>query len=96
MPIFYTPYFSLDTVYSYCYFYIYRHVSFTFPDLDRNLWEEVTLMKVSITGQFVVFVDDSGTELHFSTRQLLEILKLLNISLCEEGIFIFDTLEFTV
>jgi len=53
-------------------------------------------MKVSITGSFVVFTDDAATDLHFSTRQLLEIIKLLNISINDDGSFIFETLEFTV
>jgi len=53
-------------------------------------------MKISITGQFVVIDDESGNDVHFATRQLIDIMKILNISLNEDETFIFDTLEFRV
>jgi len=53
-------------------------------------------MKVSITGQFVIIDDEAGNDIHFVTHQLIEMMKILNISLNEDETFIFDTLEFRV
>jgi len=53
-------------------------------------------MLVIIKGKEVILDDEKGHTLEFSTNQLLEILRILNISITDNGVFLFQTLEFTV
>lgn len=53
-------------------------------------------MLVIIKDKEVKLDDEKGHTLEFSTDQLLEIMRILNISTTEHGVFVFKTLEFTV
>lgn len=53
-------------------------------------------MKIIIKGNKVTFEDGMGNVLCMTTEQLIDIVKLLNLSIRPEGDFRFNCLEFTV
>lgn len=53
-------------------------------------------MKIIINGTKVTFEDGMGNVLCMSTHELIEIVKILNLSIRPEGDFLFNSLEFTV
>ena len=53
-------------------------------------------MRVLIKGTAVIFSDDQGHDITITTDQLLEFLRILNISFRDDGSTVFETLEFTV
>ncbi|MBA7496175.1 hypothetical protein ES702_06773 [subsurface metagenome] len=53
-------------------------------------------MKISIKGNNVKIEDEADVYVCMSTDQLLEIMRVLNASMNQDGGFIFDLLEFTV
>jgi len=53
-------------------------------------------MKVSIRNNIVILDDDKGNDIHITTDQLLEMLRILDITFRDNGSTVFDTLEFTV
>jgi len=53
-------------------------------------------MRVIIGDQDVIFDDEKGYQLHISTDQLLEMMRILNTVITPEGRFFFLNLEFDV
>lgn len=53
-------------------------------------------MRISIQGKAVMFIDEEGTTITITARQLQEMFRLLCLAYKgDEGLF-FETLEFTV
>lgn len=53
-------------------------------------------MRVIIEGQAVRFDDEKGVQIHITTEQLLEMVRILNTVFLEGNRFFFNSLEFTV
>lgn len=53
-------------------------------------------MKIGIKGQYVKIEDETGVYVCMSTDQLLEMMRVLNASINQDGAFIFEILEFKV
>jgi len=53
-------------------------------------------MKISIKEEQVSFEDGQGHVVFMTTEQLIEIVKIINISITSEGDFRFNFLEFVV
>jgi len=53
-------------------------------------------VKIVINDKLVKLDDESGCVITMSTEQLVEIAKLVTVSLGHDGIFAFDMLEFRV
>ena len=53
-------------------------------------------MIIRIKGNDVILEDEKLTTLFLTTGQLLELVKVINVSTREDGTFSFDSLEFTV
>ncbi|MBA7496089.1 hypothetical protein ES702_06687 [subsurface metagenome] len=53
-------------------------------------------MKINIQVGLVQIEDEKGDFVTMTTDQLLEMMRILNVSINQDGGFIFDVLEFTV
>lgn len=53
-------------------------------------------MIIRIKGQDVIFEDEKLTTLFLTTDQLIEMVRILNASINQDGRFLFSCLEFTV
>ena len=53
-------------------------------------------MIIRIKGQNVTLEDGKGQAVCMSTSELIEIVRILNLSITSEGDFRFNCLEFTV
>lgn len=53
-------------------------------------------MKVTFQGQTVTLDDELGNLITMTTDQMVEMIRILNLTLCQDGDIIFKSLEFTV
>ena len=53
-------------------------------------------MRVKIKGKEVKLADETGGFLIITLDQLLEMVRIINVSTRENGVLVFELLEFTV